>query len=32
MDAYKYIWDIIHAVYGDRFDEDYAPEWTPSEE
>jgi hypothetical protein len=32
MDVYKYIWDIIHAVYGDRFDEDYAPEWTPSEE
>lgn len=32
MDAYKYIWDIIHAVYGDRFDEEYAPEWTPSEE
>ena len=27
-DAYEYIWDIIHAVYGDAYDEEYAPSWT----
>ena len=27
-DAYEFIWDIIHYVYGDSYDQDYFPSWT----
>lgn len=27
-DAYDFIWDIIHAVYGDAYDADWQPTWT----
>ena len=27
-DAYEFIWDIIHYVYGDSYDQDYIPSWT----
>ena len=27
-EAYDYIWDIIHAVYGNIYDKEYNPAWT----
>ncbi|MBR2789268.1 MAG: metallophosphoesterase, partial [Eggerthellaceae bacterium] len=30
-DAYEYIWAIIHAVYGDVYDDDYAPGFSDEE-
>ena len=27
-EAYEYVWDIIHYVYGDIYDKDYKPAWS----
>ena len=29
-EEYNYIWNIIHYVYGDVYDDDFAHAWTPS--